>query len=165
MSESSMVEIVESDMDVVKLNKFDLKVFGSGRNIYCVEMELLPVLIGIFPSQTEILGHNHHHVACCRKALSEEFVMGKYLKDQSVLKKTRQLLKKAVKCVPLNLISKYLDTAKMVTSMDEIEELNALLKQLYKSETARQDQESSDFWLHQGQMTQASLKKDMNCVY
>jgi hypothetical protein len=90
MSESSMVEIVESDMDVVKLNKFDLKVFASGRNIYCVEMELLPVLIGIFPSQTEILGHNdHHHVACCRKALSEEFVMGKYLKDQSVLKKTK----------------------------------------------------------------------------
>jgi hypothetical protein len=70
-----------------------------------------------------------------------------------------------VKCLPLTRISKYLDTTKMVTSMDEIEELNALLKQLYQSETERQDQESSDFRLHQGQMTQASLKKGMNCVY
>ena len=50
ISESSVAEIVESDMDVVKVNKFDLKVFKIGENVYCREMELLPVLIGMFPS-------------------------------------------------------------------------------------------------------------------
>jgi hypothetical protein len=129
IAESSVAEIVESDMDVVKVNKFDLKVFKFGGNVYCVEMEVLPVLIGMFPSHAEILGCNHQHVAHCRKVLSESFIMVKYRKDQSIVQKTRQLLKKAVKCVPLTRISKYLDTTKMVTGMDEIEELNALLKQ------------------------------------
>jgi hypothetical protein len=50
ISVNSMVEIVESDMDVVKVNKFDLKVFKIGGNVYCVEMELIPVLIGMFLS-------------------------------------------------------------------------------------------------------------------
>jgi hypothetical protein len=45
MSESSMVEIMESDMDVVKLNQFDLKVFGSGRNIYNIYVHSLLLLI------------------------------------------------------------------------------------------------------------------------
>jgi hypothetical protein len=89
ISEFSMVEIVESGMVVFKLNKFVLKVFVVDAIAYCVEMELLPVLIGMFPSQTEILGHNHQHVACCRKVLSESNIMVMYRKDQSVVQKTR----------------------------------------------------------------------------
>jgi hypothetical protein len=42
--EFSMVEIVESNMDVVKLNKFVLKVLMVDAIVYCVEMELLPVV-------------------------------------------------------------------------------------------------------------------------
>jgi hypothetical protein len=98
ISANSMVEIVESDMDVVKVNKFDLKVFKIGENVYCVEMELLPVLIGMFPSHAEILGYNHQHVAYCRKVLSESFIMVKYRKDQSIVQKTRKLLKKGEMC-------------------------------------------------------------------
>jgi hypothetical protein len=37
-------------MMVVKVNKFDLKVFKIGGNVYCVEIELIPVLIGMFLS-------------------------------------------------------------------------------------------------------------------
>jgi hypothetical protein len=161
ISEFSMVEVVESDMNVVQLNKFFLKVFVVDAIVYCVEMELLPVLIEMFPSQMEILGHNHQHLACCRKVLSESIIMVKYRKDQSVVQKTRQLLKKTVKCVPLNLISKYLDTTKMVVSKEEIVEFYLLFKRLYQLETGQQ-QESSDFRLYQGQMTQASLKKGMD---
>ena len=62
--EISEFEIMESDIDVAKLNIF-LKVFVVDVIAYCVEMELLPVLIGMFPSQSEFLGHNHQHVACC----------------------------------------------------------------------------------------------------
>ena len=79
--EYSTVQIVESDMDVIKLNKFFLKVFVVDTILYCVEMEVLPVLIGMFPSQTEILGYNHQHVACCRKVLSESIIMVKYRMD------------------------------------------------------------------------------------
>ena len=81
ISEYSTVQIVESDMDVIKLNKFFLKVFVVDTIVYCVEMEVLPVLIGMFPSQTEILGYNHQHVACWRKVLSESIIMVKYQKD------------------------------------------------------------------------------------
>jgi hypothetical protein len=98
IAESSVAEIVESDMDVVKVNKFDLKVFKFGGNVYCVEMEVLQVLIGMFPSHAEILGYNHQHVAYCRKVLSESFIMVKYRKDQSIVQKTRKLLKKGEMC-------------------------------------------------------------------
>jgi DNA-directed RNA polymerase beta subunit len=93
ISEFSMVEIVELGMDVVKSNKFVLKVFVVDAFAYCVEMEILSLLIGMFPSQTEIPGHNHQHVACCRKVLSESIMIVKY-------RKTRQLLKNGEMCSP-----------------------------------------------------------------
>jgi hypothetical protein len=152
ISEFVMVEIVESDMDVVELNKFDL--------------ELLPVLIGIFPSHKELLGYNHKHLDRCKRALSESLIRVKYRKDKSVDRKSRQLLKQPVNCVPLKLISTYLDTTKILgTSEDEIAKINVLLKRLYHIEAGQQqDHESSDFRLYQGQMTQASLKKGMDRV-
>jgi hypothetical protein len=63
----------------------------------------------------------------------------------------------------LNLISKYLDTTKMVTSKEAIVEFYLLFKRLHQLETGQQ-QESSDFRLYQGQMAQASLKKGMDRV-
>jgi hypothetical protein len=166
ISEFGMVEIVESDMDVVELNKFDLNVFIVGKIVYCIEMELLPVLIGIFPSHKELLGYNHKHLDRCKRALSESLIRVKYRKDKSVDRKSRQLLKQPVNCVPLKLISTYLDTTKILgTSEDEIAKINVLLKRLYHIEAGQQqDHESSDFRLYQGQMTQASLKKGMDRV-
>ena len=86
ISEYSMIEIVESDMDVIKLNKFDLKVFLVGELVHCVEMELLPVLIGMFPSHKELLGYHHKHLDSSKMALSESSIRVKYRKDKSVVR-------------------------------------------------------------------------------